>query len=214
MLWEMLNAARDLGRVHDIATVLIRDGFGGFVRSLGMSKALERAGRVLHWQHVEDIELDTPQRALRWRIWGLPSLWDNLARVLIYSRLNTLPSLKTSGSGAPIPLKSCCPSLKKTLAAALTSSFQMSKHKPLQQLQLPRFTRLRSGRNAGYLENCRPGLRKTLSRFTPCCIALLTLPNLNRWRSEGFIRKKSFVSLTSHYAVNSISPASVEMQNG
>jgi len=61
MLWEMLNAARDLGRVHAIASVLIHYGFGGFVRSLGMGKALERAGRVLHWQQVEDYaKLDTP----------------------------------------------------------------------------------------------------------------------------------------------------------
>ncbi|MDI1293545.1 MAG: AarF/UbiB family protein [Methylobacter sp.] len=66
MLWEMLNAARDLGRVHDIASVLIRYGFGSFVRGLGMGKALERAGRVLHWQHVDEyVNLDTPQRVRR-----------------------------------------------------------------------------------------------------------------------------------------------------
>ena len=66
MLWEMLNAARDLGRVHDIASVLIRYGFGSFVRVLGMGAALERAGRVLHWQHTEEyVKLDTPQRIRR-----------------------------------------------------------------------------------------------------------------------------------------------------
>jgi len=66
MLWEMLNAARDLGRVHDIASVLIRYGFGSFVRILGLGNALERAGRVLHWQHAEElIKLDTPQRIRR-----------------------------------------------------------------------------------------------------------------------------------------------------
>jgi len=32
MLWEALSAARDLGRVHDIASVLIRYGFGDAVR--------------------------------------------------------------------------------------------------------------------------------------------------------------------------------------
>ncbi|MGZ5027900.1 MAG: ubiquinone biosynthesis protein UbiB, partial [Methylobacter sp.] len=63
MIWEMLNAVRDLGRVQDIASVLIRYGFGGFVRGLGMGRALERAGRVLHWQHVDDyVKLDMPQR--------------------------------------------------------------------------------------------------------------------------------------------------------
>ena len=41
MLWEMLNAARDLGRVHAIASVLSHYGFGGFVRSLGMGSRLD-----------------------------------------------------------------------------------------------------------------------------------------------------------------------------
>ncbi len=63
MLWEILNAARDLGRVQEIASILIRYGFGGFVHVLGMGHALERAGKVLHWQRAEEyVTLDTPQR--------------------------------------------------------------------------------------------------------------------------------------------------------
>jgi ubiquinone biosynthesis protein len=66
MLWEILNAARDLGRVQEIASILIRYGFGGFVHGLGMGHALERAGKVLHWQRAEEyVTLDTPQRVRR-----------------------------------------------------------------------------------------------------------------------------------------------------
>ena len=66
MLWEILNAARDLGRVQEIASILIRYGFGGFVHGLGMGHALERAGKVLHWQRAEEyVTLDTPQRIRR-----------------------------------------------------------------------------------------------------------------------------------------------------
>ena len=62
----MLNAARDLGRVQDIATILIRYGFGGFVHMLGVGNVLERAGKALHWQQAEDYKiLDTPQRVRR-----------------------------------------------------------------------------------------------------------------------------------------------------
>jgi hypothetical protein len=43
----MLNTARDLGRVHDIASVLIRYGFGSLVRGLGIGSVLERTGKVL-----------------------------------------------------------------------------------------------------------------------------------------------------------------------
>ena len=39
---------------------------GSFVRVLGIGKALESAGRVLHWQHAEEFtKLDTPQRIRR-----------------------------------------------------------------------------------------------------------------------------------------------------
>lgn len=66
MLWETLSAARDLGRLHDIASVLIRWGFGDVVRRLGMSHALERAGQVLHWRDAESLaELEPPERVVR-----------------------------------------------------------------------------------------------------------------------------------------------------
>ena len=53
MLWEGLSAARDLGRLHDIASILIRYGFGDAVRRLGLSSALEQAGKILHWKDAE-----------------------------------------------------------------------------------------------------------------------------------------------------------------
>ena len=63
MLWEMMTATRDLGRVQDIAAVLIRYGFGSIVHKFGLGQALERVGRTLHWQHAEEfVKLDTPQR--------------------------------------------------------------------------------------------------------------------------------------------------------
>ncbi|MDH5301312.1 MAG: AarF/UbiB family protein [Gammaproteobacteria bacterium] len=66
MLWETLSAARDLGRLHDIATVLIRWGFGDVVRRLGMSHALERAGKVLHWGASPILsDMEPPQRVVK-----------------------------------------------------------------------------------------------------------------------------------------------------
>ena len=66
MFWEAISAARDLGRLHEIATVLIRYGFGDMVRRLGMSGVLERAGRVLHWKDVHAMAtLTPPERTAR-----------------------------------------------------------------------------------------------------------------------------------------------------
>lgn len=57
---------RDLPRLHEIATVMIRYGWGDLVRVLGISGVLERAGRVLHWRSTNEIsQLDAPVRIRR-----------------------------------------------------------------------------------------------------------------------------------------------------
>jgi len=66
MLWEVLSTARDIGRLHAIATILIRYGFGDLVSRLGMAGALEKAGEKLHWNGVAELaHLDTPERVRR-----------------------------------------------------------------------------------------------------------------------------------------------------
>jgi ubiquinone biosynthesis protein len=63
MLWETVSVVRDLHRLHEIASVLIRYGGGDIVRLLGMANVLERAGRILHWQTTSEISrLDAPVR--------------------------------------------------------------------------------------------------------------------------------------------------------
>ncbi|MDA8225321.1 MAG: AarF/UbiB family protein [Betaproteobacteria bacterium] len=63
MLWETFSVVRDLPRLHEIASVMIRYGWGDFVRVLGMGTMLERAGRILHWEHSNEIDqLDAPVR--------------------------------------------------------------------------------------------------------------------------------------------------------
>ena len=66
MLWETISVVRDLPRLHEIATVMIRYGWGDLVRLLGISGALERAGRILHWHSSNEIaQLEAPVRIRR-----------------------------------------------------------------------------------------------------------------------------------------------------
>lgn len=66
MLWQAVVAARDLGRLQHIAAILIRYGFGDMVRRLGLSNALEKAGRALHWNEAEELaHLEAPARVRR-----------------------------------------------------------------------------------------------------------------------------------------------------
>ncbi|GAB4352601.1 MAG: 2-polyprenylphenol 6-hydroxylase [Methylohalobius crimeensis] len=66
MLWEAVSAVHDFGRLYDLAIILIRYGFAGFVRRLGLAHAFEQAGKALHWKAVEEIvQLTTAQRIRR-----------------------------------------------------------------------------------------------------------------------------------------------------
>lgn len=66
MLWQALSAARDIGRMQDIASVLIRYGFGDVVQRIGMAGALQRAGKALHWKEGEELaRLQPPERVRR-----------------------------------------------------------------------------------------------------------------------------------------------------
>lgn len=66
MLVESLSATRDLGRLQEIAGILIRHGFGDFVRRLGVGRLLHSAGRVLPTQDLEArVELPAPVRVRR-----------------------------------------------------------------------------------------------------------------------------------------------------
>ena len=68
MLIETLRSIRDLGRLQEIASVLIRYGFGEMVKRLGVSHALEKAGKTLHWKYAaEQAEMSLPER-VRWAL--------------------------------------------------------------------------------------------------------------------------------------------------
>ena len=66
MLIEAFAAARDMGRLQEIAGVLVRHGLGDLVHRLGWADALERAGRALHQPHPAELaQLDSPVQLRR-----------------------------------------------------------------------------------------------------------------------------------------------------
>jgi ubiquinone biosynthesis protein len=52
MLLQALVAVRDLSRLHDIAAILIRYGFGDIAERLGLTRALERTGLRQEYAHL------------------------------------------------------------------------------------------------------------------------------------------------------------------
>src|SRR6478752_1290421 len=63
MLQGAFNAVRDLPRLQEITSVMIRHGLGDIVRRSGIAGPLESAGQVLSWAaKSEMLALDPPVR--------------------------------------------------------------------------------------------------------------------------------------------------------
>ena len=168
MLWEVLSATRDMGRVHDIATVLIRYGFGSFVRGLGVGKALEGAGRVLHWQHVDDyVKLDTPQR-IRHVLEELGPTFIKLGQILatrvdLFSPAYIAEFEKLQDQVPPMPFEELLPQLEEDLGGNIDDFFSEVERQPLAAASIAQVHKavLKDG-SPVVLKIRRPGLRKII----------------------------------------------------
>ena len=91
MLWETFSVVRDLSRLHEMASILIRYGWGDFVRVLGVGTLLERAGRILHWQ-VKPDEISRLEPAVRVRL-ALEELGPTFVKLgqLLATRVDLMP---------------------------------------------------------------------------------------------------------------------------
>ena len=90
MLRETFSVMRDFPRLHEIASVLIRYGWGDVVRALGISALLERAGKLLHWHRSREAEeLELPVR-IRLALTELGPTFVKLGQILA-TRVDVFP---------------------------------------------------------------------------------------------------------------------------
>lgn len=168
MFWEMFNAVKDLGRAHDIASVLIRYGFGGFVRGLGMGKAIERAGKVLHWQQMEDtVKLDAPQR-IRHVLEELGPTFIKLGQILatrvdLFSPAYIAEFEKLQDQVPPMPFEELLPQLEEDLGGSIDEFFSEVERESLAAASIAQVHKavLKDGTPV-ILKIRRPGLRKLI----------------------------------------------------
>jgi len=118
MLRETLSMVRDLSRLHEISSVLIRYGWGDVVRLLGVSHLLERAGRLLHWQASNEItQLDLPVR-IRLALTELGPTFVKLGQILA-TRVDVFPPTwiaefeQLHSKVPPVPFEQLRPGLEK-----------------------------------------------------------------------------------------------------
>jgi len=120
LLLETISLVRDLPRLHEISSVLIRYGGGDLVRRLGVGGMLERAGRVLHWKEaVENEHLDPAQR-FRQALEELGPTFIKLGQILA-TRVDLFPpnwiaELEKLQSDVPaLPFEKLLPQIKAAL---------------------------------------------------------------------------------------------------
>jgi ubiquinone biosynthesis protein len=120
---------RDLPRLHEITSVLIRHGLGDVVRRLGIANVLERAGQMLNWGAARESErLDTAQR-VRLALEELGPTFVKLGQVMA-TRVDLFPPNwiaefeKLHSEVGPVPFESLLPEVERTLGCPHTDVFR------------------------------------------------------------------------------------------
>ncbi|MCP1583534.1 ubiquinone biosynthesis protein [Pseudoxanthomonas mexicana] len=203
MMWETLGTVRDLGRLQDIASVLIRWGFGDMVKRMGMAGVLEKAGRLLHWQAVEEgrLRMDVPTR-LRCTLQDLGPTFVKLGQVLA-TRVDLLPPAwidelgKLQNAVPALPWDTVLPQLREDLGAEPEAVFVRVEHEPLAAASLAQAHRawLADG-SAVVLKIRRPGIRDTVEADLRllkhlAVIVEKNLPELRRYHPQRIVQQFS-----------------------
>ncbi len=203
MMWETLGTVRDLGRLQDIASVLIRWGFSDVVKRMGMAGVLEKAGRLLHWQAVEEgrLRMDVPTR-LRCTLQDLGPTFVKLGQVLA-TRVDLLPPAwidelgKLQNAVPALPWDTVLPQLREDLGAEPEAVFACVEHEPLAAASLAQAHRawLADG-SAVVLKIRRPGIRDTVEADLRllkhlAVIVEKNLPELRRYHPQRIVQQFS-----------------------
>jgi ubiquinone biosynthesis protein len=133
---ETLGTARDIGRLHEIGSVLIRHGLGDLVHRTGIARRLERAGRALHWSAPErTARVGSPER-LRLALEELGPTFVKLGQLLgnrpdLLGPEWTLELSKLLEHATPLPFEELVVQLEEDLGAPPGEVFAELEREPL-----------------------------------------------------------------------------------
>ena len=200
-MWEALGTVRDLGRLQDIARVLVRYGFGDIARRVGLAGALERAGRLVHWQGAEEgsLQLEVPER-VRAALQDLGPTFVKLGQVLA-TRVDMLPARwievlsELQNAVPPVDFELVRPQLAEDLGADPDSVFADLDHVPIAAASLAQAHRATLPDGARViLKVRRPGIRDVVEADLRLLSHLATIvekqmPELRRFHPADTLRQ-------------------------
>ncbi|MBL8348611.1 MAG: ubiquinone biosynthesis protein UbiB [Rubrivivax sp.] len=165
MLTDTLGSMRDLGRLAEIAGILVQHGFGDTVRRLGLADALARAGHALHMEHAADLARLSPPVQVRRAMEELGPTFVKLGQILagradLFGPEWIAEFGKLHSRVPTVPLEDLRPQLREDLGAEPEAVFTRFDAEPLAGASIAQVHRaqLRDGTEV-IVKIRRPGIR-------------------------------------------------------
>lgn len=136
MLRETIGFMRDLPRLHQISSILIRHGLGDIVRRLGVVNILEQAGQILNFRATaENMRLE-PAKRMRLALEELGPTFVKLGQVMA-TRIDLFPPdwiaqfEKLHSTVPPVPFEELLPEVQQALGRSPFEVFRDLEQEPL-----------------------------------------------------------------------------------
>jgi ubiquinone biosynthesis protein len=168
MLMQALASPRDLGRLKEIAGVLVRHGFGDAVRRLGMADALARAGHALHWEHADELARLEPPAQVRRAMEELGPTAVKLGQILagradLFGPEWIVEFAKLHSRVPAVPMDALRPQLREDLGAEPEAVFAWFNPEPLAAASIAQVHRARLHDGTEVVVKIRrPGICETI----------------------------------------------------
>jgi ubiquinone biosynthesis protein len=212
---SLLNAARDIGRIREVTTVLVRHGFGEIVRRVGLSrpkKAKEgtRSDRPADFPPVEEEERGAREQreislAVRVRM-VLEDLGPSFIKLgqIASTRADLLPPEvirelgKLQDSVAPVTFSQIKEQVERSLGAELCEVYESFDESPLAAASIAQVHRARLKSEAGshdvVVKVQRPGIAETIASdldilHTLAALLERTMPESRLYSPVGLVQQ-------------------------
>src|SRR5215510_5997287 len=135
MPFGFFGVARELPRLREISSILIRYGLGDIVRGAGVSTLLDRAGQVLQWGQAAEVADLEPQQRARLALEKLGPTFVKLGQILS-TREDLLPPAWTEelnklfSEVAPVPFDDLLPQVEQALGRSPFAVFASLDREP------------------------------------------------------------------------------------
>ncbi len=157
-------SARELPRLREISSVLIRHGLGDLVRRAGIATLLDRAGQVLQWREAGEIAHLEPQQRARLAFEELGPTFVKLGQMLstredLLSPTWTNEFNRLHSHVAPVPFDDLLPYMERALGRSPFEVFDNLEREPYAAAPIAQIYRAKLASGAPViLKIRRPGI--------------------------------------------------------